>query len=125
MKTVLIKATEQDIEELRNKSAFTFIGAGGNLNDWMIGINDILKQHLINQVSRFYTWNGKLMNDMYELTQNNAYQDDLNFLAFDITEIPMDQIGKLSMLKLAMGARWLDDIIDNDLARERSGVTIN
>lgn len=125
MKTVLIKATEQDIEELRNKSAFTFIGAGGNLNDWMIGINDILKQHLINQVSRFYTWNGKLMNDMYELTQNNAYQDDLTFLAFDITEIPMDQIGKLSMLKLAMGARWLDDIIDNDLARERSGVTIN
>lgn len=125
METVLIKATEQDIEELRNKSAFTFIGAGGNLNDWMIGINDILKQHLINQVSRFYTWNGKLMNDMYGLTQNNAYQDDITFLAFDITEIPMDQIGKLSMLKLVMHARWLDDIVDNDLAREQSGVTLN
>lgn len=125
MKTVLIKATEQDIEELRSKSAFTFIGAGGNLNDWMIGINDILKQHLINQVSKFYTWNGKLMNDMYGLTQNNAYQDDITFLAFDITEIPIDQIGKLSMLKLAMSARWLDDIVANDLAREQSGVTIN
>lgn len=125
METVLIKATEQDIEELRNKSAFTFIGAGGNLNDWMVGINDVLKQHLINQVSRFYTWNGKLMNDMYGLTQNNAYQDDITFLAFDITEIPMDQIGKLSMLKLTMHARWLDDIVDNDLAREQSGVTLN
>lgn len=36
MKTVLIKATKQDIEELRNKSAFTFIGAGGDLNEWMV-----------------------------------------------------------------------------------------
>lgn len=73
MKTVLIKATEQDIEELRNKSAFTFIGAGGDLNEWMVGVNDMLKQHLINQVSKFYTWNGKLMNDMYGLTGTNAY----------------------------------------------------
>lgn len=118
MKTVLIKATEQDIEELRNKSAFTFIGAGGDLNEWMVGVNDMLKQHLINQVSKFYTWNGKLMNDMYGLTGTNAYQDDITFLAFDITEIPTDQIGKLSMLKLAIGARWLDDIVNNDLARE-------
>ena len=125
METVLIKATEQDIEALRNKSAFTFVGAGGNLNDWMVGINDILKQHSINQVSKFYTWNGKLMNDMYELTQNNAYQDGITFLAFDISEIPMDQIGKLSMLKLTMRARWLDDIVDNDLAHEQCNVTLN
>ena len=55
MKTVLIKATKQDIEELRKKSAFTFIGAGGDLNEWMVGVNDMLKQHLINQVSKFYT----------------------------------------------------------------------
>lgn len=125
MKTVLIKATEQDIEVLRNKSAFTFIGAGGNLNEWMVGVNDMLKQHLINQVSKFYTWNGKLMNDMYGLTGTNAYQDDITFLAFDITEIPTDQIGKLSMLKLAIGARWLDDIVNNDLVREQSGVIFN
>ena len=123
MKTVLIKATKQDIEALRNKSAFTFIDIGGNLNEWMVGINDVLKQHSINQVSKFYTWNGKLMNDVYELT--NTYKDDITFLAFDITEIPMDQIGKLSMLKLAIGARWLDDIVDNDLAREQSGVIFN
>lgn len=114
----LIEANETQIEELRNKSAFTFIGAGGNLDEWMVGINDVLKQNGINQVSTFYTWKGKVMNDMYELTWNNAYQDDITFLAFDITEIPMDQIGKLSMLKIQYGARWLDDIVDNDLARE-------
>lgn len=114
----LIEANETQIEELRNKSAFTFIGAGGNLDEWMVGINDVLKQNGINQVSKFYTWKGKVMNDMYELTWTNAYQDDITFLAFDITEIPMDQIGKLSMLKIQYGARWLDDIVDNDLARE-------
>lgn len=114
----LIEANETQIEELRNKSAFTFIGAGGNLDEWMVGINDVLKQNGINQVSKFYTWKGKVMNDMYELTWTNAYQDDITFLAFDITEIPMDQIGKLSMLKIQYGARWLDDIVDNDLACE-------
>ena len=115
----LIEANKTQIEELRNKSAFTFVGAISNLAEWMVGINDVLKQNGINQVSEFYTWKGKLMNDIYDF---NVYQDDITFLAFDITEIPMDQIGRLTMLKIQYGARWLDDIVDNDLARESSRI---
>lgn len=125
MKTVLIKATKEQIRELRNKSAFTFAGAGGDLNVWMVGVNDALKNLGINQVTNFYTWEGRVLNEMYGLTGENAYPEDLTFFAFDITEIPMDQIGKLSMWKLQIGARWLDDIIDNDLAHEQSKITIN
>lgn len=117
--TKLVYLNDSDsekLEELRNTSAFTIEGAGGDLNDWMKGINELLAEKNIGQVDTFYTFSGKLMNDTYNLTGSNRYPDDFTFLCFKLDGL---DIGKLAMFKLQFGARWLDDIIDNNLVREQ------
>ena len=112
----LKEADETKLRELENASAFTIEGAGGDLNEWCIGLNEILAKENIGQVKTFYTFTGKLMNDTYKLTGSNAYQNDLTFLSFMLDGL---DVGKLAMFKMKFGARWLDDIVDNNNAREQ------
>ena len=97
--------------ELENASAFTVIGAGGDLNEWCIGLNEMLANEKIGQVTEFYRFKGKLMNKTYELAGNTAYNEDITFLSFKLDGL---DIGKLAMFKLKFGARWLDDIVSNN-----------
>jgi len=102
-------------EEAYNGSYFTIEGAGGDLNDWMNGLNELLGKESIGQVETFYTFKGSDMNKYYKLTGDNKYPNNLTFLSF-----PLDGLstGKLAMFKLRMGARWFDDIVDNNARRE-------
>lgn len=118
MKTTLVNATKEMIFNLEKTSACTFEGAGGDLNVWMLGINEQLTQLGLPEVKVFYTWSGKLMNEIYHLTGTNAYQEDLTFFAFSIAQFNQKDMGKLAMWKLQIGARWLDDIVDNNKRRE-------
>ena len=104
------------LKSLENASAFTVEGAGGNLDDWMRGLNKLLAENEIGQVDTFYTFSGKLMNNMYGLTGKNRYPDNFTFLCFKLDGL---DVGKLAIFKLSFGARWLDDIVDNNLAREQ------
>lgn len=103
--------TEEQFKELYDASAYTITGTGGDLSEWMKGINDGLQQRKIGSVSQFYTFKGADMNRVYNLKGDVRYQDDLTFLAFKLDGL---NIGKLSMLKLEMGDRWFDDIVDNN-----------
>lgn len=51
---------------------------------------------------------GKVMNQICHLTKNNAYPDDLNIFS----------IPKFKGLAIMYGARWMDDIIDNNADRQ-------
>lgn len=55
------------------------------------------------------------MNEEYDLEGNNAYPDDLNFLAFSLEGL---DIGKLAIFKLQAQDRWFDDIVDNNRSRQ-------
>lgn len=103
-------------DELYDGWYFTIEGAGGNLNDWTNGIQEMLDNEGIGTVKEFVTFKGKDMNDYYGLTGRNQYPDDLTFLAF-----PLDGLdtGKLAMFKLRFGARWFPDIVDNNKDREQ------
>lgn len=59
-----------------------------------------------------YYFKGKLMNEAYGLTGSNAYQDDLTFLVIPEFYNPM--------FKLAVGARWFDDIVANNSIRQNA-----
>lgn len=118
MKPVLVKATKEILVELEKTSACVFEGAGGDLNVWMLGVNDDLQKLGIRNVETFYTWNGKLMNEMYGLTGTNAYQDDITFFGFGILDFNEKEIGHLALWKLQIGARWMDDIVDNNKRRQ-------
>lgn len=112
----LKEADETKLRELENTSAFTIEGAGGNLHKWCVGLNEMLEQRGIGQVKEFYNFSGQLMNETYGLTSSNRYPDDLTFLSFPLDNL---NIGKLAMFKLEFGARWLDDIVDNNATREQ------
>ena len=124
----MIKITESNHAKLRTVDSsefdkmydewyFTIEGAGGDLNDWVNGIQEMLNGEGIGTVKEFVTFKGKDMNDFYELTGINRYPNDLTFLAF-----PLDGLdtGKLAMFKLQFGARWFTDIVDNNIDRESS-----
>ena len=105
------------LHDLENASAFTVTGAGGDLNEWCVGLNEMLANEEIGQVTKFYTFKGKLMNNTYRLTGTNAYDEDITFLSFKLDGL---NTGKLAMFKLQFGARWLDDIVDNNAIRQQN-----
>jgi hypothetical protein len=55
-----------------------------------------------------YLMKGSVMNELSRLTGSNAYPDDLNIFSI------IDFKG----LAIQFGARWMTDIIDNNLRRE-------
>lgn len=98
------------LKEAYNGSYYTITGCGGDLSEWKKGYQDILNQEEIGAISKWIEFTGKEMNEEFELQGNDIYPDDLHFLAFSLDKL---HIGKLSMLKLRMGDRWFDDIVNN------------
>lgn len=106
--------TQSEIEGLG--SALTFEGFdldGGDLEFLVNWLNDHgceLKRQEV------YLIKGATMNEIYGLTGNNRYPDDLN-----IVSIPLDNITNLMNIitaRFAIGGRWLDDVIENNVRRE-------
>jgi hypothetical protein len=53
------------------------------------------------------------MNEQYGLTGNNAYPKHVNI----VSVIDIDQM-KVAIPRFSIGARWFDDIVDNNAHRE-------
>ena len=118
MEIKIIPADEEKIRELENGSAFTWVGLSGLKNDKEVILDEFKKADVLNDVEtfEFYIWKGKLMNQIYMLTSSNAYSEDLTFVSIPLNMFK--NIEKLAILKLQFGARWLDDIVDNNAHRE-------
>lgn len=104
-----------DFAKLYEGSWYTIVGPRGDLEEWKAGYQKMFNEHGIGTIKEFVTFKGKDMNEVYGLTGNNRYQDDLTFLAFSLDGLNM---GKLAMFKIALGDRWFDDIVDNNRRRE-------
>ena len=115
----LTDANEDKIRELENGSAFTWEGMNKD-EDNLNAIVEFFKENTPNVriPLEMYTWSGKTMNDLYGLHGANRYPDDLTFISLPLNNWEGDDIGKLAMIKLRVGARWLDDIVDNNAYRE-------
>lgn len=105
------------LEEFCAKSMFTFEGidilnSGDGLKEFeeLMRKNGYEKDELIG-----YWFKGKLMNEAYGLTGNNAYQDDLTFLVIPDFYNPI--------FKLEVGARWFDDIVANNSIKQNAQET--
>ena len=55
-----------------------------------------------------YLTSGKVMNELCHLTGDNAYPDDLNIFS----------VVPFKGLAIMYGARWMDDVVDNNARRE-------
>lgn len=98
-------------DEMYNGSYYTITGAGGDLEEWKSGYQDLLNKEGIGTITDWRSFTGEEMNNYYGLYGDNAYPEDLNFLAFPLDGL---DIGKLAMFKIAMQDRWFDDIVDNN-----------
>ena len=119
MEIKIIPADETKIRELENGSAFTWEGLSGLENDKEAILDDFKKADVLGDVEtfEFYTWKGELMNQIYQLTGSNAYPEDLTFVSIPLSMFN-NNIGKLALVKFQLGARWLDDIVDNNARRD-------
>lgn len=95
-------------------SYYTITGCGGDLNEWRQGYEKIMENEEIGKPVEWIHFTGKEMNETYGLVGDNAYPDDLNFLAFPLDSL---NVGKLAIFKIRMRDRWFDDIVDNNARR--------
>ena len=98
-------------DELYKDSAFTIYGCSGNMYEWAVKLNHVFVQTDVGRVEKFYTFVGAQMNEKYQLQGKKKYKDDLNFLAFKRNNL---NLKKLSKIKDKLGAKWFNDIVDNN-----------
>ena len=56
------------------------------------------------------------MNEAYQLTDDNAYPNDLNIVSIKLENIK--DVFKMSIPIFDIGARWFSDIVDNNRVRQ-------
>lgn len=112
----IIQVDSSKFDKFYGGSYYTIIGAGGNLDDWFKGYNELFARESIGNIKQMYSFSGKDMNEYYGLTNDNRYPDDLVFLCFSLEEL---NIEKLAFIRLVMYDKWFDDIVDNNLRSEQ------
>ena len=104
----LRKETSKDMKakfkEFYDKSIFTWEGM--SIDDE--NLKAIVKELKLKNPT-FYTYSGRQMDSVYRLSGDNAYPSDLTFLSIENYYDPM--------MKMRVGARWFDDIVDNNRRR--------
>ena len=99
--------TTDALRRMSNQEALVIQGCGGDLQEWVDGINDILTQEDILQ-------DGTKFNDCLSFQKN-----DTTCLAFLFSEDVKINVGKLAMWRLAtqgnFGGTWLSDYVPNQL----------
>ena len=98
--------TANDLKKMNNKEGLILQGCGGEVKEWVDGINDIL------------TENGILLDDT-KFDDVSVFQNDgVTCILYPFDNFHLD-VGKLSMWRLqsytAFAGTWLSDYVDNKL----------
>ena len=108
--------TREQLDKLYTEWAFTIEGCIIDdenmqfLAEWIKSLQADKKP-----LDSIYLIKGKTMNDVYGLTNNNRYPDDLSIIAVDNEYI---DTSKIAIQRFAIGGRWFTDIVDNNVRRE-------
>lgn len=102
----ITKITTEQLRQMKDKEGLVIQGCGGDLQDWVDGINENLtKQGILLNNSKFI--------DCHTFTHN-----DLTCLLFPFENVELD-IGKFAIWRLqthnSFGGTWLSDFIPNHL----------
>jgi hypothetical protein len=113
-KTEIVNADAKTLKELVDGSALTIEGLAepsiGDFLDWIEGLTKL-------KARRAYVTKGLLANREWGLTGDNAYQDGLNIVSVKLDD--MEDWNKVVAPRFQIGARWADDIYENNVRRER------
>lgn len=94
--------TKEQLKELYDSSAMTWEGL--REDDFEIALKECGAEG-----AKGYITKGSVMNKLCKLTGDNAYPDNLNIFS----------IKEFKGLAIVFGARWMDDIIDNNARRQK------
>ena len=112
-KTEIINVDSKTLEELVKGSALTLEGlAESSFDEFLDWVKDIAGL----KTRRLYVTKGMLANSEWGLTGDNAYQNDLNIVSVKLDD--MEDWNKVVMPRFQIGARWADDIYENNVRRE-------
>lgn len=103
------KITTDDLRRMKDKEGLVLQGCGGDLQEWVDGINDMLtKSDILLDGTKFKSVNCCVFEN-----------EDLTNLLFPFSEDVKLDIGKLAMWRLQthenFGGKWLSDYVDNRL----------
>lgn len=100
-----------DLKKAYDGSYYTILGAGGSLDDWINGYEELMEKAGIGKPTEWVKTTGGAINDYARPSKaRDFFHSDLVVLMF-----PLDGLhtGKLAMFKMQMEDRWFDDIADN------------
>lgn len=110
-----INVTEREqLDMLYNDSALTIEGLS---EDSIPDFIEWIEEKTPLKERKVYVISGEVMNKQYNLTENNAYPNNLTIVSVMSNDIK--NIGAVTIPRFDVGARWFDDIVDNNLRRER------
>ena len=106
--------TKKQLQKLYDNSAFTIEGLAEksipDLLDWLSKNTTFTTEEPVVFITK-----GDIMNMEYGLTGSYAYPEDLTI----VSVIDIDQL-KIALIRFSVGARWFDDIVDNNKNKELS-----
>ena len=114
MERIMVK-TKAQLEELVKESALTWEGLDTS-DESLKQVFDWLKGYTPLKCERVYITKGALMDAVYELTGDNAYQSDCSIVSIRLCD--MEKPMAIAIPRFMVGGRWLDDIVDNNRRRE-------
>lgn len=107
----------EDLSKAEQGSYYTILGAGGDLKDWVEGVNKLLNEKGIGTPVAWYQTNGGAMNAYAQPTNaEDRFPSDLTVLMFPLDGL---DVGRLAILKIQMQDRWFDDVVQNVRMRNR------
>ena len=101
---MIINLTTEDLKQMTESEGLIIQGCGGDLNEWISGINDIFTENGI-------LLDGETLNDVYVFEH-----EGLKNLLFSMENVKLN-IGRLAAWRLqthgSLGGTWLSDYLEN------------
>lgn len=107
------RITTDELKQMRNEEGLILQGCGGDLNEWVDGVNEMLtKENILAE--------GDSFKDVYVFEN-----EGLTNLLFSMENMKLN-IGKLAMWRIVthgfFGGTWLSDYLDNRFGIENDDV---
>ena len=118
MNKIMVETREQ-LDELINDSALSWEGLRMNTEEDYKQVTDWMRNSGAKpKTDNVYITTGKTMNALENLMGYNAYPDELYIVSFKLSEI--ENSIALTLPRLWVGARWMDDIVENNRRRNEN-----
>lgn len=104
---VIGEITKDHVLEMRHKEGLVCLGTGGDLMEWLNGVNEILVENKV-------TTNPRYFKEVFTFIDYDMAEEPINCILFPFTNESLE-MGRLAIVRLQYPwMKWLSDYIDNN-----------